>query len=229
MENTMCPFIYGTEKEEMRESVKKWLFSIIWGFFQREKYVYDNCGHLNWVKQLGGDSNTHSHPFSSSIHWLVGGESNKMKTASQFQIAKRKDSAFHYSLAMVNQAERNCSFGLQKLCNFFTNAFSVQYFLWKACLMWVLFGVVVVVSHTNITSMQDICSPRKCFQNANLRPSIPMERNISFRALESHEIKLPIEEMDSVNLVNLTVTKYWSANLIPAIPFLAIYPKTGIH
>lgn len=42
------------------------------------------------------------------------------------------------ALAMVNQAEWNYSFGLQKLYNFFTNAFSVQYFLWKACFMRVL-------------------------------------------------------------------------------------------
>ena len=144
----------GQKPRECGNPFKKWLFSIIRGFFHREKCVYGNYGHLNWVKQLGGDSNIHFHPFSSSIHWLVGGESSKMKIASQFQIAKRKDSAFHYSLAMVNQAEQNYSVGLQKLYNFFHQCF--------------LRTVFSLESMFYVSSFWDCCcfDSHKCYLNA---------------------------------------------------------------
>lgn len=58
--------------------------------------MYANCGHLNGVRQLGSDSNSNFHPFSSSVHWLVGRENNKTENCQPGQDYK-KDSPCYSS------------------------------------------------------------------------------------------------------------------------------------
>lgn len=144
---------------------KTWLVFIIWRWTSEEKCVYANCGHLNGGRQLGSDSNSNFIHFPHLfIGWLEE-RRTKLRTSSQVRITKRILHATPHAHTMASQAEMNYSYGLQKLYSFSTGIFSVHCFLWKACFMWVPFVVVAVLSSSNITSMQNICYPRKCIQN----------------------------------------------------------------